>query len=276
VYDGLRNRVKKIEEIQGADDPVKEIRYVLDMTRPYDNLLRTRGAHNQSFVWGNDLISASGDENLYYLQDHLGSPIRLLGGDGPGTPLAYDEFGVPTADSVRGSEARHNPFGFTGYLKDDVTGLYCARAREYDAGLGRFAGEDPAKSGRNWYSYCGGNPMRWVDPRGLALQDVTQTAADALIGNPINSYITQHPGALGEQAFHIFGFDRDSYGIYHARQDAEQQRGGYNVLYDIVFDYATSMKTEKFPFTYDGQEYIFWAWRGDYLNLGAIQAWPCR
>ena len=36
---------------------------------------------NQSFVWGNELLSASGEESFYYLTDHLGSPIRLLGAD---------------------------------------------------------------------------------------------------------------------------------------------------------------------------------------------------
>ena len=36
-----------------------------------------------------------------------------------------------------------------------------------------------------------------------------------------------------------------------------------------MFDYATSMKAEKFEFSVDGVDYIFWAWKGDYLNLGA-------
>ena len=44
---------------------------------------------------------------------------------------------------------------------------------------------------------------------------------------------------------------------------------GYNDFYDEVFDLATSMDTAKFQFSYDGKDYIFWAWKGDYLNLGA-------
>ena len=32
---------------------------------------------------------------------------------------------------------------------------------------GRFITEDPAKDGLNWYSYCGGNPVNFVDPWGL-------------------------------------------------------------------------------------------------------------
>lgn len=61
----------------------------------------------------------------------------------------------------------------------------------------------------------------------------------------------------------------DGDGIYHTRQDALQQYGGYNDFYDFAFDLATSMASAKFPFTYNGKGYILWAWKGDYLNLGA-------
>jgi len=40
-------------------------------------------------------------------------------------------------------------------------------------------------------------------------------------------------------------------------------------LYDVVFDYATDMKSAKFDFTANDREFILWAWKGDYLNLGA-------
>ncbi len=57
--------------------------------------------------------------------------------------------------------------------------------------------------------------------------------------------------------------------MYHARPDAIQQVGGYNDFYDIVFGYATSMDKAKFQFTSGDREYMFWEWKGDYLNLGA-------
>lgn len=52
---------------------------------------------------------------------HLGTPIRLLGEEQSGTPLAYDEFGVPLVESGLN---QNNPFGFTGYQADEVSGLY--------------------------------------------------------------------------------------------------------------------------------------------------------
>ena len=62
---------------------------------------------------------------------------------------------------------------------------------------------------------------------------------------------------------------KDSNGIYHAAFNCWQQIFGYNDLYDKVFDVATSMIPRKFPFESGGKDYIFWMWKGDYLNLGA-------
>ncbi|NFE95158.1 DUF4474 domain-containing protein [Clostridium botulinum] len=70
------------------------------------------------------------------------------------------------------------------------------------------------------------------------------------------------------ELFDIGGFDRDENGVYHAQQDALQQYGGYTDLYDDVFDLACSMDKQKFDFSVDGDDYIVWLWKGDYLNLG--------
>jgi hypothetical protein len=51
--------------------------------------------------------------------------------------------------------------------------------------------------------------------------------------------------------------------------DCLQQYGGYNEFYDTVFKYATSMERDFFQFNSGGTEYRLWAWKGDYLNLGA-------
>lgn len=41
-------------------------------------------------------------------------------------------------------------------------------ARYYDAFLGRFITEDPARNGNNWFVYCSNNPLKYIDPTGLA------------------------------------------------------------------------------------------------------------
>lgn len=60
--------------------------------------------------------------------------------------------------------------------------------------------------------------------------------------------------------------------IYHANFDCWQQYFGYTDFYDVVFDSVTSMRNAKFDFDVNADgysDYILWAWKGDYLNLGA-------
>jgi len=177
TYNGFRKRVTKLENLNTAIaavgggvpdapiDPLSEVRYILDLTRPYDDLLATQGTQNQSFVWGNSLLSANApDSNFHYLQDHLGSPIRLLGND-TSEAMAYDEFGV--AEVLANTRNFNNPFGFTGYQTDKISKLYYAQARYYSPTSGRFFAEDPIKDRLNWYGYCNANPVAFVDPTGL-------------------------------------------------------------------------------------------------------------
>jgi hypothetical protein len=75
-----------------------------------------------------------------------------------------------------------------------------------------------------------------------------------------------------KEGFDIGGFYRDDKGIYHSKQSGSLQSwkyAGYNSLYDAVFNGATSMDQSQYPFTYNRKDYVFWAWKGDYLNLGA-------
>ena len=50
---------------------------------------------------------------------------------------------------------------------DKETGSYYLRERYYNPSNGRFSSEDPIRDGLNWYTYCMGNPVRFVDPSGL-------------------------------------------------------------------------------------------------------------
>ena len=85
------------------------------------------------------------DENRtlqYYLQDELGSPLRVLYRSGSGAAYGYDEFGADLYDPEKKNMRRkavqqtgeHQPFGFTGYRYDDISGTYFAQAREYQPG----------------------------------------------------------------------------------------------------------------------------------------------
>ena len=54
----------------------------------------------------------------------------------------------------------------------------------------------------------------------------------------------------------------------HSDSTQWQSVFGYNDFYDVVFNMASNMERLKLNFDLNGQEYIVWAWKGDYLNLG--------
>ena len=177
--------------------------------------------------------------------------------------------------------------------------MYDLNARYYDAKIARFLSPDPYYDLGNrviglyeinvpnaWsiiqanalYVYCGNDPISYHDFSGCKWtwkfwenwkisKNDTREIARTIIANPLAVYITQN-GHFTD-AFNTAGFFRDESGIYHTYQNAWQQIGGYNDLYDIVFDYSTSMKKDKFDFSVDNRDYIIWVWKGDYLNLGA-------
>ncbi len=77
----------------------------------------------------------------------------------------YDAFGNDL--SVTGSWK--SPFGYAGqfgYQQDVDTGLKLLGHRYYDSDTGRFLTRDPIMDGRNWYTYCGNDPLSYVDPEG--------------------------------------------------------------------------------------------------------------
>jgi len=53
-----------------------------------------------------------------------------------------------------------------GHISDDKLGLIYMRARYYEPSSGRFISEDPAYDGKNWYVYCGNDPVNYIDGSG--------------------------------------------------------------------------------------------------------------
>ena len=167
--DGLKTI---LEENLSELTPLYEESYILDRTRAYHNLLQNktikRGSQAiQSYVWDfNVAYMEEGEKEFTYLQDELGSTIRLLEQGGESQAIyGYDEFGEDTYCT----QGQIQPFGYTGYRYDNVAGTNFAQAREYVAGVGRFAGEDWIKgeiyypTSLNQYGYCLGNPEKFVD-----------------------------------------------------------------------------------------------------------------
>ena len=187
-YNGLGYRVGK--EIKGVNipkaptepapalnkenlNPEKHIRYTIDLTRQYHNLLqKEENGQKQTYLWDGNVAGVYHTEGntalnqQYYLQDELGSPIRLLDESGIlCESYGYDEFGA----DLYGNQGQVQPFGYTGYQHDSVAGTYFAQAREYVPSRGRFISQDiivgmiNAPFTMNRYTYCFNSSMGLVD-----------------------------------------------------------------------------------------------------------------
>ena len=100
---------------------------------------------------------------------------------------------------------------YTGKFFDESSGLYYFNARWYDCELGRFTTQDPARDGANWWIYCGGNPITFVDPDGREILPITSRQyqnsvlnKDLNVGsektgfyNRQNNYVTNTIGRFG-------------------------------------------------------------------------------
>ena len=79
------------------------------------------------------------------------------------TRYAYEPFGSLTTASGLVDGELHR---FTGKPSDLETDLSYFNARYYDPAIGRFTSSDPARDGLNWYQYCNGNPIVFIDQNG--------------------------------------------------------------------------------------------------------------
>jgi len=160
----------------GDAAPARTIRYTLDLTRQYHNLLQKTGnGPDQTYFWDGNVAGMEEEgRDHFYFQDDLGSPMRLTDEAGRSEEAyGFDEFGndIRTAKDI--FQDSMQSFGFTGYQMDSAGGLYFAQARRYDAGAGRFVSEDFLKGHiavpytMNRYNYCWNRPMDLVDLNGM-------------------------------------------------------------------------------------------------------------
>ncbi len=167
-----------------------------------------------------------------------------------------------------------NPFRYRGYYYDVETGLYYLKSRYYDTESVRFVTPDGITggngdfSGYNLFAYCGNNPISRLDTEGT-IWKITLWVTVLFYLHELNIIAVSlgvDTAAIGAFFLQMY---KDDKGVYHASFDCWQQYGGYNGLYDLVFDAVTEMSVANFSFYYGGNGYTFWAWKGDYINLGA-------
>ena len=156
------------------------------------------------------------------------------------------------------------------YISPAETGLYYLQSRYYNPEWGRFISADSYIStgqgivGHNMFAYCGNNPVCRIDITGTLWKELIRGILHA--GNDIAIAFGLDTAAIGA---YFLQMNKGDDGAYHAEVNCWQRGAGYNNLYDSVFGLGTSMMSAKFPFSYNGSGYTIWAWKGDYLNLGA-------
>ena len=107
----------------------------------------------------------------YYLQDHLGSNRVVVNESGTAEQVNhYYPFGGIIADISTGGDVQ--PYKYNGKELDLMHGLntYDYGARQYFSILGRWDRMDPLCEkyySVSPYNYCGGNPIKFIDPNGM-------------------------------------------------------------------------------------------------------------
>ncbi len=129
--------------------------------------------------------------------DHLGSPRIIT--DNIGKVIArkdFNAFGDETNSAQRTTALGYKPEeirqDYTGYQKDDESGLEFAQARYYNTKHGRFTSVDPLVASANVkdpqtfnrYSYAMNSPYKFTDPLGLIAEDGSSRAMEKLNCNP--------------------------------------------------------------------------------------------
>jgi len=122
-----------------------------------------------SAITANGTIAAQVTQDYgaaYFATDLLGS-IRTVT-DTYGTSKAsytYDAFGtmLKTDSLSAASDSIPVEFGYLGKHLDPTAKLYNYGFRDYSPSSARFTTVDPIRDGTNWFAYCGGDPVNFVD-----------------------------------------------------------------------------------------------------------------
>ena len=102
----------------------------------------------------------SGSE--YFIVDEFGSVKGTSDSYGNfNATYSYDAFGTLVSDDSSVN------YGYAGKFYDTATGLYNFGYRDYLPTAARFTTSDPIRDGANWFAYCNGDPVNFVDLWGL-------------------------------------------------------------------------------------------------------------
>ncbi|MDJ0667424.1 MAG: RHS repeat-associated core domain-containing protein, partial [Desulfobacterales bacterium] len=143
------------------------------------------------------------DAVYYFLNDHLGTPLKVVDESGV---LVWEANYEPFGGVNTGTQSFCNNFRFPGQYYDQETGLYYNNHRYYEPLTGRYLTTDPIglEGGINHYAYVKNNPINFIDPFGLSRRALLPSFSDPFTGLPgivkreIMSFIKYSPEIIYE------------------------------------------------------------------------------
>ena len=140
-------------------------RYISDDDNYKASSSRYYGNRTQLFVNNKIAAQASADgQTEYFTTDILGSIRSTTDIYGSAKQkLNYDAFGA----LIQGELSGRADSGFSGKSFDPTSKIYNYGYRDYNPALASFTTSDPIRDGFNWFTYCNGDPVNFVDLWGL-------------------------------------------------------------------------------------------------------------
>ena len=127
---------------------------------------RYRGERTTVAVNGTLAAQTSHDYGTeYFTTDLFGSISNVTDSFGTKkTSYSYDAFGSLIQGDLTGTD----DFGYLGKQQDLTSKLFNYGYRDYSPQQVRFTTVDPIRDGSNWFAYCNGDPVNFVDLWGLS------------------------------------------------------------------------------------------------------------
>ena len=151
----------------GDEDKKDGSRYFYLDEGTYKNVsTRYRGERTTINVNSTLAAQTTAEGTDYFSTDLLGSITSITDSYGAQkSNYTYDAFG----SLVQGNLTGTTDHGYLGKQHDPTTKLYNYGYRDYKPQTARFTTLDPIRDGHNWFSYCNGDPVNFIDLWGLEL-----------------------------------------------------------------------------------------------------------